>query len=129
MVVGSYGPCALGPPRAVTPPIRFGFDSSPPPCPEGAMGALFVCRVVCAPLIASSLLGGRINFAEESSLRGVASPVEERRGWLFLLALIGPLPPQGVFFLGPSSLRGGVVEKSDIVPRHQSFVFCDMRGP
>lgn len=65
------------------------------------MGALFVCRVVCAPLIASSLLGGRIDFVEESSLRGVASRVEVRRGWLFLLELIGPLPPRGCFFLAP----------------------------
>lgn len=61
------------------------------------MGVFFVCRVMCAPLIASSLLGGRIDFVEESSLRGVASPVEMRRGWLFFLGAHRTPPPGGVF--------------------------------
>ena len=65
------------------------------------MGALFVCRVVCAPLIASSLLGGRIDFVEESSLRGVVSPVEIRWGWLFFLGAHRAPPPLGVFFPWP----------------------------
>ena len=53
--------------------------------------------------------------------------MSESRGWLFFLGAHRTPPPRGYFFLGSSSLRSGVVEKSDIVLRTRSFVYCAVR--